>query len=181
MAPTILNPVPQQVTAGDSIAWRVTATLNQSGDDWALSTTLISQAGKILLPASVPDGNDHLIIAPSTTTIGWAPGEYRLHIAAVRGAERVTLITAQLRILPDPATAEPYDPRSHARKVLAAIEAYLENADYSASRTRIADRELQNIPIAELLQLRDRYRSEVRREDAIERTGRAINKIQVRL
>lgn len=181
MAPTILNPAPEQVTAGDSIAWRVADSAHPAGDGWALSLTLVSPAGRITLPASTADGDGHIITVPPATTAAWAPGAYRLHVAATRAGERVTLLAADLEILPDPATATPYDGRSHARRLLAAIESWLESRNPTVAEYQVADRQMRYIPIPELLALRDRYRAEVRREDAIARTGRPFNKLQVRL
>ena len=72
-------------------------------------------------------------------------------------------------------SASTLDSRSHARKVLANINAYLENANnLTAAKYEIAGRSLQRISIAELLTLRDRYRAEVAREDAAANAARGL-------
>ena len=72
------------------------------------------------------------------------------------------------------------DDRSHARKTLAAIEAWIESRSPGVARYAIAGREMQYIPLADLLKLRQTYKSEVAAEDAAEAirngtgTGRRI-------
>lgn len=151
--------VPLRFTAGDAFAVSVTPSAEHSDVEWAHALTLVKLGARIQIAGVLSDGVVSFAVAPAA----WAPGRYAWHYTATLGAARHTVAAGQVEVLPDPSAA--HDPRSHARKVLDAIEAYLENADYSASRTRIADRELQNIPIPELLALRDRYRSEVRSEE----------------
>jgi hypothetical protein len=72
-------------------------------------------------------------------------------------------------------SAATLDSRSHARKTLANIEAYLENpGNLTSSMYEIAGRKLQRFGIPELLSLRDRYRAEVAREDAAANVGRGL-------
>jgi hypothetical protein len=81
--------------------------------------------------------------------------------------------TGTLSVRPSFAVAT--DGRTHARKVLDAIEAVIEGrATSEVAEYQIAGRELRYIPIPELLQLRDKYRGEVLREDAASRAARGL-------
>jgi len=71
--------------------------------------------------------------------------------------------------------ANTLDTRSHARKTLANIEAYLENPNnLTSSMYEIAGRRLERFSIPELLKLRDRYKYEVAREEIAERVARGL-------
>lgn len=151
--------VPLRFTAGDSFAASVAPSDLYADPAWSHALTLITANNRIALTGVLADG----VITFSASPANWPAGRYQWSYSVIDGTTRHTLASGQVEVLRDPAIA--FDPRTHARKVLDAIEAYLENADYSASRTKIADRELQNIPIPELLALRDRYRIEVRNEE----------------
>lgn len=179
MALTLPNPEPVYVTAGDSLAWTVADSSYPAGDGWALSYSLLNAAGRITFSGAA-DGDAHAIAVDAATTAGWTPGRYRMSRIATKGAERITLWSSYVDVLPDPETAAPYDTRTHARRTLDAIEAWIEGRSLAVASYRIADRQMQYIPIAELLQIRDRYRQEVRREDAAA-NGLKMNKLQVRL
>lgn len=70
----------------------------------------------------------------------------------------------QVRILEDLVSAAPgFDGRSHAEKVLEAIEAVIEGrASLDQSQYTINNRSLTRTPVADLLKLRNTYRAEVR-------------------
>lgn len=78
---------------------------------------------------------------------------------------------------------EPETP-THAQKVLAAIEAVLENrATQDQDSLSIGNRQLRRTPIADLLLLRDKYKSEVAIENnrSLIASGRKTrNRIKVR-
>ena len=158
---------PLTLRAGDSVRWTRTLADYPAGDGWALSYVLLSASARIEI-ASVAAGNDHAVTLVAATTAAYAAGAYTWAAVVAKGADRYTVGTGRIEILPDLAaeTTAAHDGRSHARKVLEAIEAWIESADPSVARRKIADRELQYIPITELLALRDRYRREVAREDA---------------
>lgn len=151
--------IPPRFTAGDAFAASVIPSATHTDPAWGHALTLINAGGRIQLDGALVDGRVVFAVSPAA----WAAGRYIWHYSVTLDGARQTIATGQIEVLPD--TSAAHDPRSHARKVLDAIEAFLENADYSASRTRIADRELQNIPIPELLALRDRYRAEARAEE----------------
>lgn len=158
---------PLTLRAGDSARWARTLADYPASAGWALSYVLLSASARIEI-ASAADGDAHAVTLPAATTAGYAPGAYTWAAVVTKGTDRYTVGSGRVEILPDLAaeTTLAHDGRSHARKALEAIEAWIESADPSVARRKIADREIQFIPIAELLALRDRYRREVRAEDA---------------
>lgn len=158
---------PLTLRAGDSVRWTRTLADYPAGDGWALSYVLVSASARINI-VSAADGDDHAVTLAAATTAAYAPGAYTWAAYVTKDADRYTLGSGRIEVLPDLAAAglTAHDGRSHARKVLEALEAWIESADPSVARRKIADREIQFIPIPELLALRDRYRREVRAEDA---------------
>jgi hypothetical protein len=123
----------------------------------------------------VADGDANVFTIAATTTSGWAAGRYVLTEFVTNGSERYTLDSCDLQVLPDLASATTAtDTRTHARKVLDAIEAWLESKAPTAGAFEHAGIKIQNYPIADLLALRDRYRAEVRRETGGPGAGRLL-------
>jgi hypothetical protein len=76
------------------------------------------------------------------------------------------------------------DDRSHARKVLDAIEAVIENrATLDQQEYTIGSRHLKRMTVAELIEFRDKYRGESRRRRMLERmrNGQGGNRLVVKL
>ena len=122
-------------------------------------------------------------------TATWTAGEYSWSCWVEKGAERYSGTAYPWRgectILPNPATTTTYDARSHARKVLDAIEAVLEGkATADVAEYTIGGRALKKMPVADLLKWRQRYASEVAAEDIRAKLAAGLGggrKIQVRL
>jgi hypothetical protein len=165
MAHSSLIPVPLRFIAGDSFAVAVALPNHPESEGWAASL-IFSRAGYRLDLTGIATGDEWGFSISPAGTASLAAGRYVWALVVTHAADekRATLDAGQMDVLPDPARATT-DPRTHARKVLDAIEAFLESNDYAASRTRVGDRELQTIPLPELLTLRDKYRAEVRSED----------------
>ena len=164
---------PASLTAGDTAKWRKALPDYLPADGWQLVYTLLNAAGKITFNA-LGDSADHLVSIPATTTATWVAGEYAWRAQATRAGEAYTVASGTLAVQPAFGAAT-LDARSHARKALANIEAYLENpGSISSHKYEIAGRMLQRFPLPELLALRDRYRAEVARENAAAQVGRGL-------
>ena len=179
MAPSVATSVPALHTAGDSLALRFVDLEKPAADGWVPAIVLVHASGRIAITGAV-DAGEYVVSATAATTAAWAPGLYNINVQLTRTGERSTIHTQYITILPDPATAAPFDARSHARRTLDALEAWIEGHDMAVASYRIGDRQMQYIEIEQLLKLRDIYRSEVRRETAAA-AGRFYNKLQVRL
>lgn len=165
---------PTALIAGDTAAWQITLADYPATDGWALAYTLINAAAKITF-TSTAAGADHAISVPAATTAGWAAGTYTWRAQATLGALAYTVASGTITVQPAFGAATTLDARSHARKALDAVEAYLENPqNLTAAAYEIAGRRLQRLSIPDLLTLRSRYRFEVANEDARERLARGL-------
>lgn len=163
---------PASLTAGDTAKWLITLPDYPATDGWQLSYRLANASAAITFTASA-SGADHLVAVPAATTAAWAPGSYTWRSQVSLSGEVFTVSGGTLQILP--AFTAALDARSHARKALAAVEAYLENPqNLSAAQYEIAGRRLQRMGIPDLLALRSRYQAEVAREDAADRVARGL-------
>jgi hypothetical protein len=165
--------IPNSITAGTTFKRTVTLTAFPA-PDWQLSVVL---RGPIAINlTAVADGAAHYFDIPATVTATWPPGAYWFSIRAAQGADLVEVEAGQVEVKPDLAgMSAGYDGRDHLRRVLEAIEAVIEKrATIDQDRYTINNRELWRTPIPELMALRDRYRSELRRAEAL-KSGRLFN------
>jgi hypothetical protein len=134
--------------------------------EWAV-IVILAGPEKIEL-TSVPYGDLHRLSVPATQTTSWPGGLYAASVRAVSGADVVEVDAGQVKITADLATVDgAVDPRSHAQRMLDAIEAVLEKrASLDQQSYTIAGRSLVRTPILELQTMRDAYRKEVGRLSA---------------
>lgn len=126
----------------------------------------------VLSITGTADGDAHSVTVAAATSAAYVAGRYSVHEYVSRSAERFTLATGVLTVLANLAAATTgADLRSHAEKMLAAIEAWLERKAPTSASIEIAGRKISNYPLPELLALRDRYRAEVARERQIANGG----------
>jgi len=157
---------PTQIIAGDTLAWTKSLADYSAADGWALSYVLLSSGKTPITISTTADGADHAVSVAATVTAAYAPATYRWTSFVTKTTERKTIESGTIEILPNPATqASTYDPRTHAEKCLAAIEAVIEGrmAD-PIVEYQIQGRMAKKLPHGELVKLRAVYRAEVRRE-----------------
>jgi len=170
--------------AGDTWAWRDSYPDFKASDGWVLTYSLVNASLKIDLPGGgiTADGVDFAVTVAAITTAGYAPGDYTQVAKVTKSGAVHTVGSSDLKILPNLSAVT--DTRSHARKVLEAIEAVLERrATLDQESYTIGIRSLARTPIPELIKLRDRYRQEVNAEKAAEAIGKGLapsGRIQVR-
>lgn len=169
---TIIKTKPPRLwRAGDSLNWVRTLAEHPADQGWVLKYTLAGAAGAHALVAAA-QGVDHSVSLNSAATAGFAAGDYVLTEYVEKRGERHTLGTHHVTVAPDASVVQAADTRTHARKVLDAIEAYLESGSITASSMQVGGRRIDRYAIADLLVLRDKYRAEVAREDASKNGGR---------
>lgn len=157
---------PDALRAGDT--WKWTRTLpDYPAGVWTLKYRFKNAAGGFEIVASA-SGTDHAVSVSAATTAPYPVGKYSW-IAWVEGgsSEKYTVDSGSLEVLPDyraGASSVALDDRSHAQKVLAAVETWLETRDPAVAEYEIAGRRMKYIPIGELLKLRSRYQNEVAAE-----------------
>ncbi|MEI4262797.1 hypothetical protein [Roseovarius sp. D0-M9] len=167
--------IPSEIAAG--ITFRVPLSFAEyPAPDWELSLVLRGPTVIDLIATGV--GDDHTFLAQAAATGAWAPGSYWWQIRASGGGDVVLLGEGQTKILADiAAVTGAYDGRSHAQRVLEAIEAVIEGrASVDQESYSINNRSLSRTPIADLLKLRDRYRAEVN-SAAAARAGKILGRI----
>lgn len=153
---------PTQLHAGDSVAWERAVPGYPAADGWRLFYALIGPAQYVLEAIAA---EPYRIEATAADTAAWSPGAYRWAAFVERADTRKTVATGRLEVSPNLATAEPYDVRSHAERMLALIEAALEKRIPKDQQSyEIDGLRLDRIPIERLDALRSKYRRELMRE-----------------
>lgn len=175
---------PSSLRAGDT--WKWTRTLaDYPAGTWTLKYRFKNATAYFEIVAGT-SGTDHLVSVAAATTAAYAAGSYTW-MAWVEGgsSEKYTVDTGTLAVDSDyRASTAAYDGRSHARKMLDAIEAWLEARDPAVAEYEIAGRRMKYIPVAELVKLRSRYKTELANEanaDAIAKGEGLGRKIQFRI
>lgn len=172
--PDLPTSIPAQLTAGDTAAWLRTYADYPASAGWVLAYYLVKTDAQIAFQ-STASGDDHQILVAAATTADWAAGGYQFQERAEKAGEKFTLATGRIQVLPNLAAATSgVDARSHARKVLDVLEAWLESRANWAADFSVAGRSVRHIPVPELLVLRDTYRAEVRREEMAAKAAQGL-------
>ena len=131
------------IVAGDTLDFLTTVQDYPPTDGWTLKYRLTPRFATptfapIVLTATAV-GGDYQIQASPATTATWPAGSYTWARWVEKTGARQTLDeSGQLEVRADPAaTAQGFDGRSHARKMLAAIIAVLENRASSTQRDMV--------------------------------------------
>lgn len=164
---------PTELMVGDRWAWKRTDLgVDYPPASYGLSYSLRLEASvgtEIEISAS-ESGSDYLVEVAASDTADYTAGRYRWQAYITRSSDsaRVTVDTGFVTLKSNHAL-DGADPRSHARKVLDAIESVLEGrASKDQEEYSINNRSLKRTPIDQLLSLRDKYRAEVAAEVARE-------------
>jgi hypothetical protein len=176
------------LTAGDTLNYPALVPDYPASAGWALKLRLVPRgttpgSGVATTITAVADGDGYRVQVSAAVTATWAAGPYTWSSWVEKAGERYTQQSGQITVLPDPAAmAAGTDTRTHAAKVLDAVESVLEGrASQSHLELEIAGRKLKFIPMAELLAVRDRYRWEVRNQQAAATGQPGAGKMLVRL
>ncbi len=158
---------PTTARAGDT--WRWTRDLpDYPAPTWVLTYTLFASAGVVSIVAAASGALHSVNIAPATTALYTAARyDWVAHISD--GTDRFQVGSGVIQVTPDVAEATAYDGRSHARKMLDAINAMLEgrgtSGDLDVIRVAHGDR-VTEWDVPTLLKMRQQYAAAVSSEDA---------------
>ena len=159
---------PNELQLGDFWAWKRTdLSTDYPTASYSLSYefNLVDGSTAANFTLTATESNNEYIIETSNTT-SYTSGEYNwvAYITRSSDSARIKLSEGFTEIQENYATTTS-SVRSHAKKVLDAIEAVIENrATMDQSSMSIAGRSLSRLTIDELLQFRDRYKAEYLKE-----------------
>ncbi len=166
---------PLKVIAGDTWTWSRPGGAYLPGDGWTLTYLLSTIGGAVKTITAAPSGTDFVVLVAAADTASWPAGSYVWTARAMKGTEAFTVETGRLQVMPNPATSAYAG--THAERTLAAIERALEGCFGDA----VVEFDMDGLKVkknrTELLDLRDRYKAEVKRE----RGGSGLRRIPVRL
>lgn len=179
---------PAELIAGDRWMWKRT----DLGIDYPPASYGLTYAARlegsgttsITITAS-ESGSDYIVEVASATTAAYTVGVYhwQAYITRTSDSQRVMVDTGTFEVIAN-RTSATTDPRTHAKIVLEAIEAVIENrATKDQMAYTIEGRSLSRTPLVDLIEFRKQYRAEVRAEELLERVrnGQGGNKVVYRL
>lgn len=160
----------ETLIAGDALVFEASEADYPASDGWVMSFRLVPlSSGTPISFSATASGDDFAISVASATTASWTVGSYSWASAVTKAGERFTVGEGLITIKANPFTATTLDTRSHARKMLEAIEAALESRATSSQlellELTIYSRSSKRDPSV-LMKARNQYIAEVARENA---------------
>lgn len=113
--------LPKKITAGNTLSAVIPLSSYPASAGWSLSFVLLNSSDKITID-STAEGGTHVINILGSTTAGYAAGEYTYTALVSDGTDRHTVGSGDVEVLPDPTALESHDGRSHAKKMVDALE-----------------------------------------------------------
>jgi hypothetical protein len=167
MAAPTLSQIPDTIRAGDSLLLEVVLSGYPASEGWILTYTFRRPNGSDITFTSTASGDYHAVDVNYADTQAWEVGRYDGIGRVTDGVTQHTVWVGTMEVLPDLTIQDQnFDGRSHARIMLDAIEAVLENrATKAVLSTSIAGQSITRYTPEQLLNLRAVYREEVRREE----------------
>jgi hypothetical protein len=155
---------PNIITAGDTIQWSRSFPDYPSASGWVLKYAL---RGPSVIDITA-DASQQVIVLASTSS-AWVAGVYSVQGYVVKGAEQHTIYSGTMIIRPNLINVSGiYDGRSHARRVLDAIEAVIEKrASKGDQQTTIDGIMLNKMTAEQLMMMRARYQRECAAEQRV--------------
>lgn len=152
---------------GDTLDFLTTVEDYPPADGWTLKYRLVPRvSGTAITITAATEGTDYRVQEAPATTAAWTAGEYTWTSWVEKSGARYTVDQGLVTLKVNPATISAYDGRSHARKVLDAIDAVIESrATQDQMEYAINGRSLKRTPIADLIKMRQHYAAEVKREE----------------
>jgi len=166
---------PVSIVSGDTITWSKSLS-DYKSTLWTLKYEIVSSTQSLTV-ACTNGGNGSYLATISATANILAAGDYSI-VGYVNdlatGIEKHTVYTGRIHVSPDLSIGAS-DVRSHAKRVLDAIEATIEGRATRDQRTmRIGGRWIERMPVEELIRLRSVYRAEFRAEVSAERIANGL-------
>lgn len=96
----VLDDIPQEITAGESVSWKKSLSDYPASESWELTYSLVNSSGRIQIVSTAED-DDHLIEVAFSTTAAYTAGEYHYQAHISDGSERYLVDEGEVTILPD--------------------------------------------------------------------------------
>lgn len=162
MAPTPSTTIPDEINAGDTLAFIVKGGDTPAGTytgSAKLVGTAVSAAATV---TQYQSGTDFLVTFPASVTAAIAAGDYKISVLATLGTERYTIREARIRLNVDPGTVATTGGLAHCQRTLTLIETAIEGRLTSDHESyAINGRSIAKIPVRELVRLRGIYLAKV--------------------
>jgi hypothetical protein len=157
--------VPETITAGESVSWRVRLSAFPADESWVLTYTLVKTGVKISI-ASTADADAHLVELTAATTGAYTAGTYDWQAHVAKGTERYLVSSGIIQIAPDYATqTSGYDARTHTKKVLDALEAAVEGrASLTQLQQKVGEVQVGHMSLKDQVEMLELYRAKYRKE-----------------
>jgi hypothetical protein len=171
--PVVTSVIPSTMIAGDTYFW--TFSLPEYPSPTYVLTMVGWNAENRFSASGTYSGGDWTIALSVVDSAAIIPGDYEWRIHAEDGPHRHTLYRGRITVQPNYEGNRPFDTRTHARKVLDAIEAVIEGrATKDQEEYSIEGRSLKRTPLADLVKFRSQYQLELQREERAERAAAGL-------
>lgn len=183
MAATVPTTEPLEARAGLTWAWTRSLSDYPASAGWTLTYWLkrLSATGANFSIVATASGADYAVSVSAATTSAYTADEYSWVAVVSKAGDAYEVDRGTLEVLPRYDQAANLDDRSHARKMLDAIEAVLENrATSDVLEYTIGQRSLRKMEALELTQWRDHYAAKVAAEERAT-SGQGGSKLVARL
>ena len=176
--PDVPTVEPTTFTRGDTVKWTKTFADFPAGT-WTVTYEFRGPSSQTIAATQVGATVEHTVTITATATTAWNAGVYWWEAYAVSGSERYKAGSGQLDVTKDfSGTDVVADERTHAKKVLDAIQATIEGrATRDQQAYTIAGRSLQLTPIDDLMALRKTYKAEVLTETSKNKKKRILARL----
>jgi hypothetical protein len=174
--------IPETLRAGDTISWNESLSDYPATSGWTLGFSLRAKDLPPITITASSSGADYAIVLTAPTTKAYKAGDYFWQAYLYKGTapdftERYSIASGRIEILPNLViiTSET-DLRSHAKKVLDAIESLLEGkATADILSYSIAGRSISKMTATELIEWRSFYKTEYEREIEAEAISKGLD------
>lgn len=158
---------PLEQRAGLTWEWERQDLVDYPAPTWTLKYWFKQQGGvgKFSITA-VANGSYHRVDVAPATTATYTADDYTWSAIVSDGTDSYEVDRGTLKLLPRYDSDTALDDRTHAKKVLEAIEAVIEGrATKDQEEYTIGSRSLKRTPMEDMIKLRARYKSEVMAEE----------------
>jgi len=163
----IPNRAPSSFFSGDTVKFTVSAPDYLPTDGWAAKLNLTNSTETHEITGTDNGDGKHLLTISATVSASITDGDYRLIVAVEKAGERFTLSTGSVTVRPNLSSIA--DGRSHVKKTLDALEAWIETRNPGVAEYQIAGRSMKYMPMTDLLALLGKYRQLWKQEQDADR------------